>query len=647
VVCGGGTLLDAGLAVVGWLAIGWLPGMLVLDLTRPAAGVLRNAAFASLVAVGLTMIVAEGLYALDVPIRAYTVLPLTLGIPAVLWCFGRMREGGRTSDRPRSSSSEVAIRATRADLALIAVAVLVGIAIWCLTIRSTSAVLPNTDGSHHGLFAERIRRFGTLDPRVVLSGDRATGTPRSSYYPLALHVVAALISAATGVSVSVVFTVGYVAAASVILPVGVYLLTRRLCPQPRGVAAVAALFSVAFTWFPYGPITWGGIPTIVAMCQIPIAVDAVLYRRGDGKPWVVGGVLGIAAFGIFHEHNSELVSVALYGALLAVPLARAATSTERRALWIAWGIGAGLFLLLVAPQVPQLLGGASEASSVSGNAATSNGATPTKLTPGSANHVLSLVFSPVMLVAALCGLAIAVRRKQFPGWGYCLIATVVLFLGTLGDVPVLSSLTAPWYRATIRVTYAFSFFEVTYAALAVVVLARFAASSRASSAAVRRGAIVLVAGIVAAAEVPATVGLARLGYAHSSLVGADQRAGFGWLADHVQHGQRVLNQFIDGSAWMETLSDVAPVFATKPPQSDPSKTWGDRWYLVTHACDLGSDMRAQRAVRTWNVRYVYVNDRHFDGTGPAILDARRLATCRALRQVWHRGGVSIFEVTLR
>ena len=54
--------------------------------------------------------------------------------------------------------------------------------------------MPNDDGTHHGLYASRILQYGTLDPHRVLAGDLSTGAPASHYYPLAIHLMAALIA---------------------------------------------------------------------------------------------------------------------------------------------------------------------------------------------------------------------------------------------------------------------------------------------------------------------------------------------------------------------------------------------------------------------------------------------------------------------
>jgi len=148
----------------------------------------------------------------------------------------------------------------RLDAGLVGFAVLLALIIWCVVIPSVSSVLPNDDGAHHGLYASRILRLGTLDPHQVLAGDLATGNPTSHYYPLALHLVTALISGVTGAPVSAVLTVGYVLAASVLLPMGMFVLTRRLLAQLPLAAPVASVIAASFPWFPHSVVIWGGYP---------------------------------------------------------------------------------------------------------------------------------------------------------------------------------------------------------------------------------------------------------------------------------------------------------------------------------------------------------------------------------------------------
>jgi hypothetical protein len=220
-------------------------------------------------------------------------------------------------------------------------------------------------------------------------------------------------------------------------------------------------------------------------------------------------------------------------------------------------------------------------------------------------------------------------------------------------IPGLLILTAPWYTSPSRISYLWAYFGATYAALGVVfglkvladlLIRRFAIRR---SAAVGAGSFVVASAFIAAAVVPSER-VASRAYTENSLIGSDQRAAFAWLARRTPAGDRVLNQFADGSAWMGPLSGVTPLFQAAVDEGPGmSEIWGDRWYLLTHAADLGSDSRAQEAVRKWRIRYVYLNDRHFFEARADLLSASAISSSPAYKQVWSRAGVTIFQVVTR
>lgn len=633
-------MIDVALAAAGWAVVGWLPGLLLLEALRPGAALIRNLALAPLGSVGLVMLAGQLLYVLGRPVSAAPVLALSVGVPLILWLAVR-RSAARAEARVRL--------ATRADIAFLVAAMIAGVAIWWMGISGSSDALPNNDGAHHGLYASRIARFATLKPSVVLAGDGPTGRPTSHYYPLGMHLQAAVISRLTGIDVNAVLTVGLVIASAVALPVGMFLLTRRLFAETPLAAGVAALIATSFPWFPHAPIAWGGVPLIVAMSQVPAGIDAVCSRRRDGRPIFVGIALGIGAYGLFEEHNTELVTVGIFGVILAVAARR--QEEDERSTWnhltTAWATGAVLFAVLVGPQLLELRRGAAEAGAYlgAGIVAVKPNASVTPL------QWILIVGNPVVLVLGLLGIAISVRRR-YGGWLGCAGVSLVLWLVTQLNVPGLKRLTVPWYSNSVRLSYLFAYFEVTFGALGAVVIGQWLVRRLAHGDAIRPAiARSLVAGAAAVVGITgvgvASLALVRQGYHDGSLVGSAQRAGFSWLARHTAPQARVLNQSTDGSGWMETLDGVHPLFATKADTrpADPQRVWGDRWYLLTHAADLAVDRRAQAAVRTWNVAYVYVNDRVFPGQR-ALLSSQRLASSPAYRQVWHRGDVTIFAVRL-
>jgi hypothetical protein len=629
-------VLAAALAAVAWVGLVYLPGLALCSALRPTASSVRNAAFAAPAGVGLTMAVAQLLAILGVAIRPVSVLPASLGVAAVAVVLGRRRFRRTSDDHVRDAKSPL----TRI---LLLVAIAAGLLTWCASIPSVAAVLPNTDGAHHGLYAHRILQFHTIDPHIVLAGDVLTRTPSGSYYPIAIHLCAALISGVTGVAVNTVLTAGMVLSASVVLPLGTYVLNRRLFPDQPIVAGIAAILSATFAWFPFGPIIWGGLPLIVAMTQIPAGVDALCGAATDGRRALVGIALGLGAYGIFEEHPSELIAAVVFAGILIAMRWRETTRDHRRSLSVTVAVAAVTGGLLVAPDVAKLVGGVAERQADLGYQVVSSGISPV--------HWVLGVGNPLVLVFALIGLASAYRSRSQTGWMLCLVCTALLFLAASISAAPFRWLTAPWYSAAPRVSYLFAYFEAAFGAAGIVASGkRLSARLTPHGTRPRRGVMLipvatLAVGYFAMVSVEAHA-FVSIAYREGSKVSADQRAAFKWLASRVPSNARVLNDFPDGSGWMETIASVHPVFAVSPetvPGVDPAVDWGDRWYLLTHAANLQFDSRAQAAARRWNVQYVYVGGELIAHFKQRLLPTA-LAASGAYQVVWHRGPVTIFRV---
>lgn len=628
-------MLDVTVAVIGWVLIGWLPGFVLLSVLRPSSPLLENAAIGSLASLGVLMFVSEGLFLLHLPIRPWTVLPISLvacGLPSVL-ATPRLRLSARVN------------RLSRIDAAAVVVAVLLGVAIWCLIIRSPTAVLPGTDGAHHGLYAARIERYGTLDPARILAGDPTSSSPTSSYYPLALHLAAALIAGATGIPVSAALTVALVLSAAVLLPVGMYLLVGWLCSLPRA-GSIAALLSAVVPWFPYEPVVWGGLPTIVGISQVPALVRALVRTERMHSVGREALAIALCCYGLFAEHNSELVTAALIAFALLVPLLPRVAATQRARRLAAYLAAIGILLLALTPQALALArnaAGSADQFKLHGTLAPTQHVVPLVM-----SHGMAVTLGLSLLPLALVAVGTSHRHTWTAGWGWASLALVLIFCLSFSTNPLATVITAPWYATPLRATYQLMPVLVAYAAGGLAGLlkdVRSASVKGRKRIATVGGVIVLGAGVILAlTALPSTVSVGARGYRDSSLVGPDQLAGFAWLGNHVPPGARVLNDFNDGSGWMEVLADVHPVFGARV---DPTSLagWGDRGYLLTHASALANDSRAQAAVRHWNVQYVYFNAKYFDGN-PELLTIDDLRGSAAYHLVWHRGDVSIFKIEL-
>ncbi|MEP6696702.1 MAG: DUF6541 family protein [Pseudonocardiales bacterium] len=624
--------------------VGWLPGLMLLLALRPGAGWLRNVALAPVVSLGLLMTWALIVEAVGWSVRPATVLPVALGVPAAalglsVWRDRQLwREPGRhrlAVDWPEGT--------------LLAFAVLAPLGMWLRATRLAALVPANDDGTHHGLFAERVLRLGHLEPAHVAVGDVLSEHPSTTYYPLAMHLATAMASGASGVPVGTVLDVLVIGLAAVALPVGIFVINRRLFPSVPFAAPAAALLAVAFPAFPYFPAYWGGLTMIAAIALVPAVVDAMVGTAQDSGVLPGAALLGLAWAGLFTLHVTELLTVAVIAVPLALlprwPARAWAHFTGTAVRWLIGALGAGA---VVATQFGRFVRDAHQRRDVA------------RLLPVDSRHAAHDVTTAflgtastartVITVLFALGVLAALSRLWSTGW---LLATM-LFAGLaylsamrtgLGD-----ALSAPWYGRWDRVVINLLFFVATFAGLGAAVLIRGATvlARRVPLPLTRRGVglagalpAVLVAVLALAPEYQASSRQVSYGFRSASLAGPDERAAYAWLAAHNRPGDRVLNDITDGSGWMYALDGVPPVFAMAT-HAYPPAAWGDRLYLRTNAGHLDTDLRARRAADAWHVRYAYVGPRLFPGRRP-LIDVTALEGSRAWRKVYDHRGALIFE----
>jgi len=625
-----------------------LPGVAVATGLRPAAGLVRNLAIAPAVSFGLLMAVALGSDGVGVPVRWWTLLPVTYALVASVVSYGVAR-------RPAPADRQLTAPRTRLDRLewLVLLAVVVGaLAVWLHASHFGASVPPNDDGTHHGLFTARILRLGSVDPARTSVGDVLSGHPAVRYYPFGLHLVAAMVAAVSGVGVGVAVDAVAIVAAAAVLPLGVFVLTRRVLPVPRRAAVAAAAFAVAFPAFPYYVSYWGGLTMIVGVALVPAVADAAAGAGADGALLRCGLLLGLAFTGVFEVHNTEVVTVAVVvAALVLLPLRR---ETFRRLgrLALAWLAGAVVSLAVALPQASLLAANAGERVNAARlkpvSPATAWGdAVTTFVGFGSASRGL-------IAVLAIVGMAEAARRRA-AGWLLGAAVFVGLTYLSARRTGVGDALTSAWYTRWDRVVIDEIYFVAAFAGLGLVVVATWlAAAGRrlrvARPVLPRREALPnLAAGAAVVAVV--VVGLVpqwradraelRLAFSDASNVGDGQRAAFGWLARHVSPGQRVLNDVTQDTAWMYADSGVAPLFAMAV-HAFPTSDWGDRVYLLDHAGSLGSAPEVTRVADEWNVRWAIVSSKLFPYR-TTTLTARRLSSAPGWRLVFHAGTAWVFE----
>ncbi len=627
-------------SLVLWVVLGFGPGYLVATAVEPWRPALDRLAIAPLVSTAMAFASATWLGVLGVPRAVGWFVPVLVGVSFVA--------GAVVLRRHRSASSR-ATRATRVPwvrrrTTWLGLAALLGLSLvlWIVAISAStpgwSLVVPNSDGNSHGLMVARILLTGSADSRDVLFYDLAEPQGAGIVYPIGVHLMAAPIAWVTGPAASLVVPLTVLGSMSLVL--GTVALTRRVAGTPAALAAGLAAV-VLIPWLPYGQVSWGPVPMVMAISLVPAATLAVLDVRA-GRGLVVAA---LALAGLLAVHTTEALVVA---ALLAVTLVATPGGgrprLRRAALAAASAAGA---VVLVAPYLWGLLA--------------SGASRPADLPPrlSVADAVAFSVFSPfftdvgasglALVLAAVCslivlGLAMVGALRGWPvplGRALVVVAVVLTVLAAGTHLAAPAAATAPWYSNGDRLMTQVAGLIPGLVGIGVVTAARrFRA---------RGAARVVVAGIAAVVVAVSTincVATASTAVSAFSVVTPADRDAFAWLSTHVRPGERVLNDHRDGSVWAyeATGGAVAPVFGAKPGggwEVEPAFT--ERLYLRDHVADIATDPRARGAARAWAVRYVLVGERTF-ADSRRLVDADALVGAAGLREVFRSGGARVYEI---
>ncbi|MFN8158387.1 MAG: DUF6541 family protein [Candidatus Nanopelagicales bacterium] len=627
-------------ALVAALVLLVVPGTALLAALRPSAGALRNLALAPAVSIGLVWLVATALTVVHIAVTPLVLIAVVLVVPivvAVVVRRGRLLAHG-----------EHALVVDRWDVvALVGISLLVLLQ-WWLATRGFSAVPPRDDGTNHGLYVARILATGSVEPSHVLVGDVVTGAQQWSYYPLALHTVAAMV-AGLGIPVGTALNAVWVATLAVAMPLGMHVLARRTF-APRRAALGAALVAVLVPLMPTGQLAWGGLALVAGMAMAPAVADEVLGLLDDEHPSrsarVAAGIaLGLAAVGLFFVHSTEVVTVAfVVGCLVLGDRALRPLLRRWREAVVPALVALAVLVVVTLPWVPAIRGGAGERYLLDAS----------DHLPGDKvlDKLLGYAFGPAPVSWLLAPLAVVgvvtAWRRGAAGWLWLAGVTVVISTAIGFSWPGAGLLGTPWYSNLNRSALMLTYPVAALAGYGTWWLARAVRDAVVGRPARRPRGLATAAGIAVVTVV--AVLLARPAYADAaesyaerdgsgsgrSLATADARDSWGWLAAHVGPHDRVLNAFADGSGWMYADNGLAPLV---PQKLDPDQLRDDRGYLLEHASDIARDERAARIATSLGVRYAYLGPRRFPSSG------RPWFTEQSLTQggwtVVHRNGTTV------
>lgn len=636
-----GSLLAAGVAA---LVVLFVPGLLAYRALVPGAPMVRALAGAPAASLAVVFVLAQLTSLLSLPFdeRSFLVTVVALAVAAVARGRSTRRataNGESEAESDADLDDEVGDRAVTLhspQVRLAALLLLVGIAVggfaWAKAIRDVSVVPPNHDSSYHGFMVARIVELHTVDPdRVLVADDR--GTKNQAFYPLGMHAAAGLVTKLASAPVADALTAVTVVSTAVILPLGLLWLVLALAPSAPLFAGLAAVLAPAVLMFPYGPITWGGLPLVLSTALVPAAIAELdqAVRRYLSVPDIVLAGAGVAA--VFVTHSSELP--VLFLVVGAYVLARAA---RRRSLVVVGrAVAAGALvvvsaILLVVTVVPSVGGGAAERVAIDYK--------PKVELDAAIDGLVELRFGmprgqPVLALLAALGLLAALARRRTRPLALVLLAFAGLYLLTAVKGPLSKALSFPWYHEAERVGYVIALFvPVLVAALFLEVVAGAQALARRLS---RRALVAPVVGLVAAgaallavrqADEPVAASV-RSAYLAYSPVQSPELAAFDYLDANVPPDAMVLTDVnSDGSIWMYAFEGVKPVFFLPPGTAPVGSTWDNRLYLVDHLGEHATNPRVRALLQEWRVSHVY-----FDESG--FVEAHRRLSLEKLRSFPH------------
>lgn len=622
--------------------ITFLPGTLAYLALRPRGRWLECLALAPSLSLAVVFLLGEvttGTGLSFTPIGFF----ITVGLLAAAAAQARHRT--RSASRAGEPKVAEADTASRYAIGLLATSMLLSTVTWLGGIQGVATTPPNRDSANHGAMAARIARIETMDTDHVLTSDSPTSAQgaaeEAAFYPLGLHGGVALANRVAGVTIADGLLTAMAMFASVVLPLGLFLLVRTLVPENPRLAGLTVLLLAGVSFFPLGPVSFGGIALIAGVAIVPAAsVVTAQYLIGGG--WADGALAALAAVGIFATHTSEIPLLALVsGSLL---LDAALRRRGRRLIVVAAGralaLGVGCTVLLL-PVLGSVAGGAAERTDLE--------EAPIVPFASGLRIFIRIMQLPrrfdMLALLALAGLVLCLWQRRHFAMIFTFVPLFVLYVVASSVEGPLRALTFPWYRQSGRIGLNLVLLLPFFAASALIAAGpRLGKLARRRHSPAKAGifAITTVAAILAViGSIDNAANIRRI-FDKDVIVDENSLLAFTYLEANVRPGERVLNEVnIDGGLWMYAFRGVRPLFFLNPPR--PGSSWQERVWLLTHLPDLGTDPKVAALLDKHEVRLIYLNDRHFVDH-PHVLRLEALRATPSLCERFHRGTSHVFEV---
>ena len=655
-------------AVLTYLAVLVIPGGLIGRATGLRGWAL--AGLAPLLSYAVTGLAGPWLAMIHVPYGPLSVAGCTLllagagfGLRRLAAARGWSAPGAEEPPAPWTRRGHLAVAAC------LVVAVGVSITVVLSARGGTTAVFQRWDTVFH---ANGIRYIADTGDGSLTGMATLNWYPDGLFYPNGYHLVGALVYQLSGTSVPVVLN-------AVTMPIaGLFALSLVALVRQLGGRAVfagcTALVAAGATTGAYESVSSGLLPFALGIVLTPLAVVA-LWRFVVRPSLDTGFVLALSAVGLLAAHSS-----ALFGAVLfAFPLVLQRwfrTVRGKRVDGVAPGTGrlrviSGDLLRIV----PVMAGaGLLAAPMILGAIGFTSNAYPYH--PWGSNmpvwRALAMLATfkqvlPVPQIWLTVCLALGVlsigtlRRMRWVGLSALGLSALFVLVGCFGWADWVVALSRPWWNDRYRLMSLASIPMCLLAAHGMSEAQRWLARLAGARAWVRArpwltGRVGLATAVLlVAAMAVVTGGFYRSANAKTvSLlyynglpgevvppVSPDEIAAMNFLGTMgIGADEKVLNDRLDGTAWMYALSGVHPVAAHYDAGAAPA----DAVYLAAHFGDYDSDPEVRAAVRRLNIHHVLVGSGTIRRDTPVAPGLRHLDGHDFLRVAYRNPGAVIYTI---
>lgn len=590
------------------------------------------AGLAPLLSYAITGLAGPWLAIAHVPYGPLSVAACTLLLAAVLYGLRRLLAArGWLTPGAEEPAQPWTRRAHLAVGACVAIAVAVSVAVVITGRGGTTAVFQRWDTVFH---ANGIRYIAETGDGSLTGMGTINWYPAGSFYPNAYHLVGALVYELSGTSIPVTLN-------AITMPIaGLFALAMAALVRQLGGRAVfagsAALVAGGATTGAYESVSSGLLPFALGIVLTPLAVLAL--QRFVVRPGVdTGAVLALSATGLLAAHSSALFGAILFAFPLVVQRWYRAVR-GRRVDGVpeggrAWRVIGGDVLRVVPVMV---VAGLLAAPMILGAIGFTSGSYPyyawgSHMPVWKALAMLATFKQvlPVPQIWLTVFLAIGVltlgtlRRMRWLVLSALGLSALFVLVACFGGEHWVISLSRPWWNDRFRLMALASIPMCLLAAHGMSEAQQWLAKVASGRAWVRaRPWLTGRVGLATAVLLVVAMGVLTGGFYRAANaktvsllyynglpgetvppvsqdeIDAMERLGeLGIPAD-----QKVLNDRLDGTAWMYALTGVHPVAG----HYDAGVAPPDALYLAQHFADYDSDPQVRAAVRRLNVHYVLV-----------------------------------------